>query len=81
MEGALGGKVVLEVIVEGEEINVVHDHVVTLIPAQQEANVEERGTIKPARYRKRAHLHKLLLKPTQELSGCIQDALQKKYSK
>ena len=47
VEGPLGGILVLEVIVEGEKIDVMHGHVVTLVSAQQEADIEERGTIKP----------------------------------
>ena len=48
MKGAVGGELVAELVVEGEEVYVVHDHVVTLVPAEEEANIEERGTIKPA---------------------------------
>lgn len=34
MEGSEGGELVEEQVVEGEEINVVHDHVVTFIFAE-----------------------------------------------
>ncbi len=36
----------MEVIVEGEEVNVMHHHVVTLISTQEEANIQKGGTIK-----------------------------------
>ena len=46
MEGPSGWVLVMQVIVEREKVNVMHDKVVTLVPTQQEANIEEGSTIK-----------------------------------
>ena len=53
-----GGRVaVLEVLVHGEEVHVVHDDVVTVTAGHEEPSVEETGTVKPVRERERVCLH------------------------
>lgn len=47
MQRTLGRVAILEVIVERQEVNVMHHHVVTLILTQHKTNVQERGTVKP----------------------------------
>ena len=48
MVGAIGWVHVLEVIVEGEEVYIMHDHVVTDVSTHEKSRVEEAGPIEPA---------------------------------
>ena len=50
MEGTRHRVVVAEIVVERQEIDVVHDHVVTLVAAQEKADVQERGTVEPTQF-------------------------------
>ena len=47
MQGASLRKTVLQLVVQREEVNVVHSNVVTLLTAQEKTNIQQRSTIKP----------------------------------
>ena len=51
MKGSFGRELVNEVIANWEEVNVVHDHVVTLILAQQEPDIEQGSAVESERKR------------------------------
>lgn len=45
MEWTHGRELVNKMIIEGQKVNVMHDHKITLIFAQEETDVQERGPI------------------------------------
>ncbi len=45
--GSPVGVAITDVIVQRQEVNVVHDNVVTRVSAEQESNVEEGSTVEP----------------------------------
>lgn len=47
MEGSLCWELVDKFVIKWEEIDIMHDHIVTFTPAHKEANIEKSSTVEP----------------------------------